>query len=257
VGAKEQEIEKIQRIAVRVVATNPAGHNLLLIGGFRYRLLDRSARFSKDIDYHWEGSLKEKQTELLQLCRRVVVPLTRRELGYQGSAELASGPETESPNVRVVELRFWKPRTADSQIVVPIEITRILCLDRMTVRTAEGTVYPTPSDADLVEGKIIATLNRTFMEHRDLVDLFLYGDRLAADSPQRLKIKLKKINVTGASLRVRLKDLEQSADYHARAVQAVIDAQLDGVIAAQLNAAGGGQMVFGRVLRLIQSQVQP
>jgi len=42
-GPGEQELDKIQRIAARVVATNAAGHKLLLIGGFRYRLLDRSS----------------------------------------------------------------------------------------------------------------------------------------------------------------------------------------------------------------------
>ena len=48
-GPGEQELDKIQRIAARVVATNAAGHKLLLIGGFRYRLLDSSSRFSRDI----------------------------------------------------------------------------------------------------------------------------------------------------------------------------------------------------------------
>ena len=54
---KVQETDRLQRVIARLVATNPAGVNLLLIGGFRYRLLDNSQRFSVDIDYHWEGNL--------------------------------------------------------------------------------------------------------------------------------------------------------------------------------------------------------
>ena len=39
-------VDAIQKATVRLVATSPAGYNLLLIGGFRYRFLDRSARTS-------------------------------------------------------------------------------------------------------------------------------------------------------------------------------------------------------------------
>lgn len=57
--------ESIQRIAARVLATHPTGHRLCLIGGFRYRLLSASARASTDMDYHWEGDLEQKQTEIV------------------------------------------------------------------------------------------------------------------------------------------------------------------------------------------------
>src|SRR6516164_35376 len=140
-----EELDKIQRIAARIIALNPAGHKLLLIGGFRYRLLDHSGRFSRDIDYHWDGELKEKQQELVALAERVLIPEVQRKSGYEGKVGLASGPEAESPNSRIIELLFWKPHVASSQIILPVEVTRIVCLDPMTVRTAEGIVYATAS----------------------------------------------------------------------------------------------------------------
>jgi hypothetical protein len=36
--------EQIQRLAAALVATHPSGAGLALIGGFRYRLLDRGLR---------------------------------------------------------------------------------------------------------------------------------------------------------------------------------------------------------------------
>jgi hypothetical protein len=51
VNAEIQEADKLQRVVARLIATSPAGVSLLLIGGFRYRLLDNSHRFSVDIDY--------------------------------------------------------------------------------------------------------------------------------------------------------------------------------------------------------------
>jgi hypothetical protein len=226
-----------------------------LIGGFRYRLLDQSSRVSRDIDYHWEGRLEEKQEELLRLSRRKLIPEVRRDLGYDGRAALPSGPEAESPSARCVELVFWKSAPPSNQIVLPLEVTRIVCLDPMTVRTAEGVVYATASDLDLIEAKVLAVLNRLFVEHRDFVDIFLYGNRFSADSPGRIKDKLAKISSDRLAVRRRLDDLEQNVDYHSRTVQRIIDTQLDAVVAAQLNAAGGGRTVFAQAFQLIQLNV--
>jgi len=41
---QKQQVEAIQRMVARSVAVHPAGRNLLLIGGFRYRFLDESVR---------------------------------------------------------------------------------------------------------------------------------------------------------------------------------------------------------------------
>jgi len=49
-AAPHQEVDRIQRLVAKAIAISPAGVNLLLIGGFRYRLLDHSHRFSVDID---------------------------------------------------------------------------------------------------------------------------------------------------------------------------------------------------------------
>jgi len=198
------EADRLQRLVANSIARSPAGVNLLLIGGFRYRLLDNSQRFSVDIDYHWGGDLEAKQRELLSLCRRVILGQVRRELGYEGSASVRTGPDADSPNARFIDLRFWK---ADLQVEIPLELTQIVCLDPPTIRTAGGTVHATPSDTDLIESKIIAVLNRLFLQHRDLVDVFLYADKLQPDSPVRLKQKVVKLNLSLETVTRRLKEL--------------------------------------------------
>ncbi len=239
----------MQRAVARLVATSPAGVNLLLIGGFRYRLLDNSRRFSVDIDYHWDGDLAAKQRELLSLCRRVIVGQVRRQLGYEGSASARTGPDAESPLAKFIDLRFWKPGL---QLEIPLEITRILCLDPPTIRTAEGTVHATPSDADVIESKVIALLDRPFLQHRDLVDIFLYADRLRPDSPARLKRKLAKLRLAPKSVAARLEDLRKHRAYHATAVQKVIDQQVETTVARQMKAGGGGRAVLDSVLTLLR-----
>lgn len=69
VNSELKEADSLQRLVANSIARSPAGVNLLLIGGFRYRLLDNSHRFSVDIDYHWGGDLEAKQRELLSLWR--------------------------------------------------------------------------------------------------------------------------------------------------------------------------------------------
>ena len=245
---KTQETDRLQRVVARLVAISPAGVNLLLIGGFRYRLLDNSQRFSVDIDYHWGGDLEAKQRELLALCRRVILGQVRRELGYEGSVSVRTGPDADSPNARFVDLRFWK---SDVHVEIPLEVTRILCLDPSIIRTASGTVHPTPSDADLIESKVIAVLNRIFLQHRDLVDIFLYGDKLRPDSPARLKQKLAKMELRPETVAQRLKDLQGNREYHAAAIQKVIDEQVESTVAQQMNSGGGGRAVLDSALNLI------
>jgi hypothetical protein len=249
VNTELEEADRLQRVVASLIARSPAGVNLLLIGGFRYRLLDNSQRFSVDIDYHWGGDLEAKQRELLSLCRRVILGQVGRELGYEGSASARTGPDADSPNARFIDLRFWK---GGVHIEIPLELTQIICLDPPTVRTAGGTVHATPSDADLIESKIIAVLNRLFLQHRDLVDVFLHADKLQPDSPARLKEKLVRLRVSPETVTRRLKDLQENRQYHASAIQKVIDEQMETTVAQQMNAGGGGRTVLDSALRVLK-----
>ena len=248
-GPKIQETDKLQRAVAKLIAEAPAGVNLLLIGGFRYRLLDKSHRFSVDIDYHWDGDLHQKQEELLRYCKRVVLKEVERLFHYEGSASKRLGPDADSPNAAFVDLRFWN---AEHSIDIPIEIRRIICLDPPTVRTAAGTIYATASDADQIEGKILAVFNRTELEHRDLLDIFLYGDTLRPDSPERMKKKINARPIDPDSIRKRLQDLDEHTQYHAKTIQEIIDAQVESTVAQQLNSGGGGQTVLAESLKLIK-----
>jgi hypothetical protein len=249
VDIEVREADKLQRVVANLIATGPAGVKLLLIGGFRYRLLDNSQRFSVDIDYHWDGDIRQKQEELQSYCTRVVLREVKRLFGYQGSASKRKGPDAESHNAAFLDLRFWKPGRA---IEIPIEITKIICLDPPTIRTADGTVHATPSDADLIEGKILAVLNRLHLQHRDLLDIFLYGDRLRPDSPKRVKQKIAALAINPDAIRKRLHDLDQHAQYHATAIQKVIDTQVESTVAQQMNSGGGGRTVLAESLKLIK-----
>jgi hypothetical protein len=64
-----KSVESIQKLVARTVSLSPAGEGLALVGGFRYRLLDGSARFSADVDYHWSGDGEVKKNELAALLR--------------------------------------------------------------------------------------------------------------------------------------------------------------------------------------------
>jgi len=254
VRSEIHETDRLQKVVARLVATSPAGVNLLLIGGFRYRLLDNSQRFSVDIGYHWGGDLEAKQRQLLGLCRRVILGQVRRELGYEGSVSVRTGPDADSPNAKFIDLRFWK---GDLHIEIPLEVTQIVCLDPSIIRTAGGTVHPTPSDADLIESKVIAVLNRIFLQHRDLVDIFLYGDQLRPDSPARLKQKLAKMELRPEMVAQRLQDLQGNREYHGTAIQRVIDQQMDPTVAQQMNSGGGGTAVLDSALNLILKVCPP
>lgn len=249
--------EQIQRKVAHLVATLPVGVGLCLIGGFRYRLLDRGVRRSVDIDYHWEGDLEAKQRDLIDLFDRRLLPDVRRQLGLEGSVAAARGAAAESTAVAIVELAFWQLGSTFGRIEIPVEITRIECADPPAARTADGVVYRTTSNADMFESKVIAVVGRTFVEHRDLVDLYLFASHAAPDAPARLRRKLDRLGIDAATVRRRLDDLGQSAVRHAAAIDAVIHGQIDAASAATLADASGGTALLESVRELLADLLAP
>jgi hypothetical protein len=248
---KQKDAEAIQMIVARYVATHPVGRNLALIGGFKYRFLDASVRASDDIDYHWAGNLEEKQKELVDSFRRGLLPEVSRLLGYFGRVDTRTGPDSTSPAVRGVDLSFWKDKVPYSRIEISVDVTCIPCTDPVEVRTVGGTIYATTSEGDMIESKIIAILDSTTLRHRDMIDVFLFQDRFCTDSAERLKFKLQKLSLNDNYIEKRMRYLQEHTDYHAKAIQEVIDSQLDPLAAAQLNDSGGGEIVLATVINTL------
>ena len=244
-------IERIQLIAARILATHPAGCGLCLVGGFRYRLLNKSARASNDIDYHWEGDLQGKQMELVDVFRNKLLPEVQRQLGYDGDVRPAVGPEAESPVARTVELAFHRVAEPGSRIEIPVDILDVARLDAPMVRTVEGTVFLTVSDADMIESKILACLARSFFQVRDVLDVFLFQDALRPDSAARLSQKLSKLAMPPAEAVERLDRLVNRRTVHVRGIERLLDEQVNPAVAVNLRAAGGAAMIWDSGMRLL------
>ena len=247
-----ETFETIQRMVARLVATSPAGEGLRLVGGFRYRLLDGSCRRSLDIDYHWDGDLVRKRDEILVLLRKKLLPEMRRRLDRDGSAEPAAGPDADSPAVKSIALAAYRADVPGSRLELPVDVVRISCLDPPEVRTASGVVFLTASDADMAESKVIALVERVFIQDRDLLDLFLFQGALPPDARGRLLKKLSKLGISRAHIERRRRALRENADVRARGVARIIEEQVDEPAAANLKAAGDGKMVCSVVLELLE-----
>ncbi len=245
-------VERIQTLAATILATHPAGHQLCLIGGFRYRLLNASARASTDIDYHWEGDLPRKQLEIVDVLRSKLLPEVKRRFGYDGDVRPGTGPEAESPAVRIVEMAFYRAAEPGSRVEIPIEITSVARLDTPVVRTIAGTVFLTVSDADMIESKILAFLNGQFSRVRDVLDVFLFQDALRPDTPARLSQKLRKIALPLADAIKRLDRLERNRAVHVREIERLLGEQVAPAVTANLRAAGGAAMVWDTVIVLFR-----
>jgi len=243
--------ERIQLLAARILATHRAGNGLCLVGGFRYRLLNESARASDDIDYQWDGDLQEKQMEIVEVFRSKLLPEVKRQLGYDGDVRPAAGPEAESPVVRTVELAFYRVAEPGSRIEIPVDITGVARFDAPIVRTVEGTVFLTVSDADMIESKILACLGRSFFQVRDVLDIFLFRGALRPDSPRRLSQKLSRLAMSPAEAIERLKKLENNRTVHVRGIERLLDEQVQPAVTANLRAAGGAAMIWDSVMSLL------
>lgn len=245
--------EGVQSLAVQVIATHPVGEGLCLIGGFRFRLLDGSCRRSLDIDYHWDGDLEAKQGEVVRLLRKKLLPLVRTRLGLEGEVRPGSGPDADSPAVKTVELSVWREHGPGGRITIPIDITRIPCADKPAVRTLNGTVFLSASNADMAESKIISLFARVYLAERDMLDLFLFHDQLPPDAAARLAAKFSALRMDPSRLAEMWRKIRTDRDYHVRNLDAILKDQVDPSASANLRSAGGGGAIFDRVADLLKS----
>ncbi len=248
--------EQIQTITAKLLATQPVGYQLFLIGGFRYRLLDASCRSSIDLDYHWEGELDGKQAEIVEFLRNRLLPEVQRQIGYDGAIRPASGPDAESPGVRTVEMAFYRQAVSGSRIEIPLEITHIPRLDPPLVRTVGGVVFLTVSDADMIESKVLALLNRTFTQARDILDIFLFQDSLPLDARERLSQKFMELRLSPEDVAARLVRLRAARAVHVREIERIVDSQVAPAVAANLRLAGGATMIWDHVFARLMERLE-
>ncbi|MFH0983246.1 MAG: hypothetical protein V2A79_17135 [Planctomycetota bacterium] len=248
--------EAIQKMAVELLAKSPAGEGMCLIGGFRYRLLDASCRRSVDLDYHWPGDLDKKQAELVALFRKKLLPLIRDRLGYDGSVSAAAGPEADSAFVKTVEIAVWQADGPLGRVTVPLDITRILCTDKPVVRTVDGVVYLSASDADMVESKVVALFARAHLAERDLVDIFLFQDKFVPDSVRRVREKLLKAAVMEDAVSRALGKMAADRAVHVRNINGIVSGQLEPQAAAHIRKAGGAGMIFDQGMDLLEKRLE-
>jgi hypothetical protein len=155
-----------------------------------------------------------------------------------------------------VDLAFWRQGGPLGRLTVPLDITRLPCADKPIARTVDGTIYLSLSDADMVESKVLALLNRRYLQERDLFDLFLFEDRVLPDSATRVRRKLTRLHLTSAHVAGSMRKLLDARAYHIRNLEAILKDQVDAPAAANLRKAGGATLVFDRVMELLKDRLR-
>jgi hypothetical protein len=247
---KPEIIEKLQHLTARIIATNAPGEGLLLVGGFRYRLLDNSVRMSTDIDYHWGGDRNQKQKALVSLFERRLLPDVKRNFGFEGMVSKTSEPD-ESHSVKTVELAFFKTNVPNSRIEIPIDLTIISCLDRPVTRTVNGTVFLTASDADMVESKMLSLILRSNIKQRDILDLFLFKSSLAPDYALRLQRKMNTLHIVPDAMEKLRESLIKNRPVHIKALDGILNTQVDSSARLAIKMTGGAKFIFETTLAIV------
>jgi hypothetical protein len=150
-------------------------------------------------------------------------------------------------------MAFYRITEPGSRVEIPIEITSVAHLDAPMIRTIAGTVFLTVSDADMIESKILAFLNRPFSQMRDVLDVFLFQDAVRPDSPARLSQKLRKLALPLADAIDRLDRLETNRAVHVREIERLLGEQVAPAVTANLRAAGGATMIWDSVMSLLRN----
>ena len=177
-------------------------------------------------------------------------------MGYDGNVNPATGPDADSAAVKTVEVAVWRTGGPLDRVTIPVDITWIPCADKPIVRTVDGVVYLSASDADMVESKVLAIFLRPRLEERDMVDVFLFQDKIKPDAPERVRKKLSQLSMSKDRVSEMLKKTTTDRNYHVRNIRGIIRDQVDGQAAANLEKAGGAAMIFDQVMELLGSRLR-
>jgi len=253
---KKYLIEKIQKRIVKKIALNLAGTNLCLIGGYRLRLLDNSPRISMDLDYHSSEDLEKKRDEVITLLENKLLPEIHKDFGYEGTVAPARGPDKDSALLKTIDLAFFIKDFAYSRIEICIDIITMRVLDKPVSRTTDGVVYLTVSDQDIIEGKVIALLDSLYVRDRDIIDIFLFEDKFADDSANRIAAKLTTLSLDRSTIAKRIQTLYDARDVHINSIEAIIDNQLDSSAAENIKRGGGASAIFDHVMVILKQKLK-
>jgi hypothetical protein len=245
---ERDQVETLQRLVAETIAKSHVGVGLCLIGGFRLRLLDNSARWSTDIDYHWDGDLAAKQAELVAALRKELVPRVRQITGWACTIEAQPESEADARLVRTVEVTM---HAEAGSIVIPVDVLNIPCADSPETRTLRGTVYLSVSDEDVIESKILSVMGPR-VAVRDLVDLALYESALRPDSRDRVLTKLEQLHPSPVSIEAGVARLRRDLERYVASATQIIKSQMDPASARQILDHDGVRDLVTRAIRIVE-----
>ncbi len=247
-----KQLDEIQRIIMETVSTQIVGTHVALFGGFRYRLLNRHFRRSQDLDLAADGDLDKVRDGVIEVLDGKVIPLLKRKgIVVDGHARISDRPGLLLGDLlRVIDFAAWD----DTQrYAVPIDISGIPHLDEVEVRVHGGVMIPTLSDADMIEGKIVALLCRRDAEGRDYLDVFAFRHHLHPEARRRLSRRLADAGHPDAKAIGALLDRHRRLRlFHLRLIADVIDGFVDEPAATMLRERVGPARIFDEVIGLVE-----
>ena len=114
----------------------------------------------------------------------------------------------------------------------------------------------TRSDCDMIESKVIALVSSVFIRDRDIVDIFLFESFFTKDSPGRIARKLKNMSLGVSTVSKRIHELIQQRDVRIKAIQRIIDEQVERAQAETIAAGGGAAIVFDRTVKVVTERMK-
>ena len=200
--------------------------------------------------------LEEKLDKVISLFRQKLLPQVKERFRYEGTVAPAQGPDADTPLTKTINLAFYIKDFAYSRIEIPVDIMTIEALDEPIPRTRDGVVFLTRSDQDIIESKVIALLNSIFVRDRDIVDIFLFEEKLARDSAERIATKLTRLGLDSSKVTRQIQGLLDARVVRTRGIAEIIETQLDPQAADNINRGGGANAVFDHVMTILRDRLR-
>lgn len=219
VNLKTILIDEIQAYFLEEYYKNPASNGAVLFGGSRYRHINKSIRFSVDLDF-----FKTKGFNLnnaLIFIKDNFINLAAEKFGV--SARLIDVPPWEKiHNIETIRLLIYDTDGDFRQIFIDFDFIMrepVLKSERALVK---NVVVIAGDPAESLEEKLISIYERTDIKIRDIFDSWYFRDtaeRLNRDSIQE---KLSQRSISKESVQKRLDDFIAHRTYYQKELRNII-----------------------------------
>lgn len=211
--------DEIQAYFLEEYYKNPASNGAILFGGGRFRHINKSIRFSVDLDFFETKGFNLKSA--LNFISHNFIDLAAHKFGV--SARIIDIPPWEKiHNVETIRLLVFDTDDDFHQIQIDFDFIMRKPMLKSEKALIKNVVAIVGDPAESLEEKLISIYERTDIKIRDIFDFWYFRDTAEKLNRDNIQKKISQRSISKESIQKRLDDFISHRTYYQKELGNII-----------------------------------